>query len=120
MNQADDPFKPMSYSNAIDVNNRISYREGMYNNSGYFEQFDNKYYNAIIEKNKKIKMKKDLKNEERVNQSKGMKGPTSGYFTCKAAKNPTLFESSLYNTATMPNADVKHMNHLQVKTEESA
>ena len=42
-------------------------------------------------------MKMDLAEEERIKQLKtGSKGPTQGFYTCKAAKNPSLFESKLY------------------------
>ncbi len=81
------------------------------------EQFENKYYQAILEKKQKIKEKKDLKDEERVNQSKGRKGPTSGFYTSKAAKNPALFESSLFNLIALPNVDVKHFNNYRTSKE---
>lgn len=67
---ADDPLKPMSYSNTIDLKYRISYqaKDAANPRSGYIEQFDNKYYDAIQEKNAKIQEKKDVANEERVRQ----------------------------------------------------
>ena len=56
---ADDPMKPMSYSNAIDLQTRITYQDKNTGNpskggradGGYIEQFDNKYYEAISKKN---------------------------------------------------------------------
>ena len=52
---ADDPMKPMSYSNAIDLQTRLTYRDksfgsptkGGRGDGAYIEQFDNKYYDAI-------------------------------------------------------------------------
>ena len=68
MYEADDPMKPMSYSNIVDLKTRITYKEKNMGSppkggksaradGGYIEQFDNKYYDAIQAKNEKIKEK---------------------------------------------------------------
>ena len=63
----------MSYSNTNDLKHRISYhsrsgknRNGQ--NNGYIEQFDNVFFDAIIEKNHKIQQKRDVADQERVKQ----------------------------------------------------
>ena len=49
-------MKPMSYSNATDLQHRLNYRDKSYSgcpakggrgDGAYIEQFDNKYYAAI-------------------------------------------------------------------------
>ena len=82
---ADDPLKPMSYSNAVDLEPRISYRQVNQNLRGhkdiYFEQFDNKYFDAILEKKARIKEKRDMVHQERSKQSAAVSCPSKGYFT---------------------------------------
>ena len=46
----------------------------------------------------------------------GCKSPTQGYFTCKATKNASLFESKLFNVIGMPNADIKPLNEIMNST----
>lgn len=61
-------MKPMSYSNATDLQTRLTYRDKSYGSpmkgprgdGAYIETFDNKYYDAIKLKDTKIKEKQEL------------------------------------------------------------
>ena len=64
----------------------------------------------------KIKEKQELARQERLKQTKGFKKPSAGFFTCKASKNASLFESKLFNVIGMPNADIKPLNEIMNST----
>lgn len=57
-------------------------------------------------------MKETLAEEERIKQNLTNRGPSEGFWMCKAAKNPTLFESKLYERQCYPNSDVGHMDRI--------
>lgn len=52
---ADEPMKPLSYSNTNDLKKRIVFKTREPSaTSNYVESFENKYYKAIKEKNDQI------------------------------------------------------------------
>ena len=50
--------------------------------------------------------------QERSKQSAAVSCPSKGYFTQKAAKNSTLFESKLFDNIWVANSDVRPLNEV--------
>ena len=97
----DDPTIPISYSGVTDNKERITHKtlqvkRGNGSSTSYVESFINSYYEPIKEKQNEMSQKKNLTEDERVRQLGKIRGPSSGFYLCKASKNPTLFESNLY------------------------
>ena len=106
----------MSYSDTNDLVSRIVLKSptapGSKSGRDAIESFDNRYFDIIKEKKERIIEKKTTEEQERVKQRSMALGPTSGFFTCKAAKNSALFESKLYELRCHPNADVRPLDKI--------
>lgn len=88
---ADMKYDPLSYSGVVEPKPSFTnYGEGKF---GLDTECKNVYYNAILEKKDRLNQRLQMTEIERKNQNKLTILPASGFFSTKANKNPSLFES---------------------------